>query len=219
MAEGAMDVKTETSDSTSTDAAKDMVPVENRIVELNRKFSSLNGKIDQLISSLSAKSAHLDGADDAQRKETPIARSIDAVGQLRDELLTEKHIDSFKRAIESFPELDSNSDSFDEGFYKETDALFRQLSMTRDPEAPLKAAKFIALERGKFQQLERNKLLADESRRSRVLTEGGIGPRQNSKPKDSIPENLQTLATLLGADQSKLKDHLKTNAKRYKLGE
>lgn len=210
----------ETPEASSTDGAKkDAVPVENRIAELNRKFSGLSGKIDTIISSLQTKANTNAGADEALARGTTTSRGPNAVDQLRDELLVEKHVDSFKRAVEAFPELDSKSDKFDEGFYNETDALFRQLSMTRDPEAPLKAAKFIALEKGKFAQLERNKVLADESRRSRVLSEGGISPKSASKPKELVPENLQTLAGLLGADQSKLKEHLKANTKRYRLGE
>lgn len=204
-------------ETSSIDAKKDMVPVENRIAELNRKFSGLNGKIDQILTSLQTKVAS-EAVDETPKSYTP-SKAINAVEQLRDELLVEKHVDSFKRAVEAFPELDSKSESFDEGFYQETDALFRQLSMTRDPEAPLKAAKFVALEKGKFAQLERNKVLADESRRSRVLSEGGISPKQNSKPKEFVPENLSTLAGLLGADTTKLKDHLKANSKRYRLGE
>jgi hypothetical protein len=209
---------TSSTDTPDVDAKKDIVPVENRIAELNRKFSGLNGKIDQIISSLQTKGAS-EVVDETPKRATQAKGSYNAVDQLRDEMLTEKHVDSFKRAVESFPELDSKSENFDEGFYQETDALFRQLSMTRDPDAPLKAAKFVALEKGKFAQLERNKVLADESRRSRVLSEGGTGPRQASKPKEFVPENLQTLAGLLGADQAKLKDHLKANAKRYRLGE
>lgn len=215
------DVNKETTLESSSEgvAKKDAVPVENRIAELNRKFSGLNGKIDQIISSLQTKATAMTGADEAPSRGTTSTKGVNAVDQLRDELLVEKHVESFKRAVEAFPELDSKSENFDEGFYNETDALFRQLSMTRDPEAPLKAAKFIALEKGKFAQLERNKVLADESRRTRFLSEGGISPKQATKPKSEVPENLQTLAKLLGADQSKLKDHLKSNSKRYGMGE
>lgn len=213
------DVNQEGTTESSAEAPKNnTVPVENRVAELNRKFSGLTSKIDQLIESLQANSNQNVGAERPDARAESV-KGYDDVSRLRDEILTDKHRDSFKRAVEAFPELDKDSESYDEGFWKETDALYRQLSATRDPEAPIKAAKFVALERGKFAQLERQKVLADESRRTRIMSEGGIAPKSASKPKETVPSNLQTLATLLGADQAKLKEHVSKNKKRYGLGE
>jgi hypothetical protein len=197
---------------TEASTAPKQVPVENRVAELNRKLNGLSGKIDQLISSL-----HKPSAENASAVHD--AAPGDPVSQLREEIMVDKHRDSFKKATDIFPELDQKSETYDEDFFREVDSMYRQLSAIKDPDAPFKAAKLVALERGKFEQLEREKLFADESRRSRILSEGGAAPKQNTKPKESVPENLKALAQLLGTNQDKLKDHIKANAKRYKLGE
>jgi hypothetical protein len=83
-----------------------------------------------------------------------------------------------------FPELDPDSDSFDEKFYKAVDAEFSSTNQRKDPKGPLKAAKLVALEMGKIEQLTRSSLLKDEARRSRILSEGSSTPREAKKDKD-----------------------------------
>lgn len=201
------------------------VPVENRIAEMNRKaekrFGSLETKIDQLINFVSESQQRSGGGADKASQATdyeddPVVVARSEVQNLRAEMLKEKQAASLQEACEIFPELDQQSESFDEDFYKAVDQEFRKLSSTKDPHSPLKAAKYVALEQGKIERLTRSKLLQDESRRSRLLGEGGTGQsRAQKKSSDELPANLSALADILKVDKKGLKDHMKKNASRY----
>lgn len=227
----------DTDSNTSTDvnqapaastAAKQGVPVENRIAELTRKmnnsYSKMDEKIDQLINYVQTVS-NKPSAGNATTYSTQhegdeaVAYTNVAVNKIREEMLVEKQRASFEKAIDLFPELDPKSDHFDEEFYKEVDTEFRQQSLSRDPNAPLKAAKLVALDKGKIEKLQRAQVMADESRRTRILSEGGSTPNKASKAKSGVTDSLRTLGGLLGVKPESIEKFMKTNSKKYGAGE
>jgi hypothetical protein len=226
------DVKQDGSAASSADQTQTKaVPVENRLAELTRKtdkkFTSLESKMDQLINFMSEVQQGTSGAraDNAASNYSsssydemdPVAVARAEVATLRTEMLKKEQAASYKEACVLFPELDQASENFDEDFFKQVDSEFRKLSSLKDPQAPLKAAKYIALEQGKMDQLARSRVLQDDSRRSRLLEEGGSQGNHSAKKQasDELPKNLSTLAGLLKVDTDGLKKHIKANPSRY----
>lgn len=206
------DVNTDSVDSSSaeqTDQTNTAVPVENRVAELNRKFSklerSLDEKFSQLISSMNGpKSQPAEKAVEATYGD-PAVESV-----VNQALLRDKHAQSYQQAIQAYPELNPDSESFDERFHKNADSYYRALSSTNDPDAPLKAIRLAAMDLGKFQQVEREKIMADEAKRMRTLGDGVSSPKSAQKGQSSgLPDSVKSLAQLLKVDLKQAENHYK----------
>lgn len=179
--------------------------------EFNRKISKLQEEIragfQALQSSRPATPAQL--ADDATNVDGDVKQYVSSV------LTEQKQVDAWHEALQMFPELNPESENFDEKFYKAVDVEFSS-NGRKDPKGPLKAAKLAALEMGKIEQLAKTNLLKDEARRSRILSEGSSTPREAKKEKDVTANfNVGNLARLGIKDPAKLAKRIKDNKDKY----
>jgi hypothetical protein len=123
---------------------------------------------------------------------------------------------NFQRALEMFPELKQDSDNFDKEFYDLADSHFRYSLNKNDPEAPLKAAKLAAVELNKIERLAKAKVLTDDARRNRILSEGGSRESANSvKDNTGSQMNDNRLKKLLKVDPDSIRALMKANPERY----
>lgn len=202
----------EASTPSTLDAAKTAVdPIKNLKGEFQRKMSKLDEKLNAVLNAVQARGnaqGSNQSADEAVDGDTDVKQAVNAA-------FTEQHQrTAYQNAVEMFPELNPESDSFDEKFYKAVDVEFSS-NQRRDPNGPLKAAKLVALEMGKIEQLTRTSLLKDEARRSRLLSEGSSTPRDAKKDKDPASHfNKQGLARL-GINPEKLAKRMKDNKDKY----
>ena len=195
--------------STSEAQQTQQDPLKNLKGEFNRRISKLSEKLDAVLNAV--------GTRPAQASQ-PAAEAVNVdadVKQYVDTAFThQKQVDAWQSALEMFPELNPESDSFDEAMYKAVDAEF-STNQRKDPKGPLKAAKLVALEMGKIDQLARSNVLKDEARRSRILSEGSSTPREAKKEKDAASQfNVKGLARL-GIDPAKLAKRIKENKDKY----
>jgi hypothetical protein len=216
-----MDVNNGVTDNSSTSAGEGQtsaVPIENRFAELNRKFTQfqrqLDDKFGQLISSI--QTVAQPGPVSKGVDETPIEGILkNNVSSIVDEkIMTYKHAESYQNALQSYPELDPNSDKFDQSFHALADRYYASLKSSGFADAPLKAVRMAALDLGKTEQLERERILADEAKRMRTLGEGTNSPRQGQKTREASYN--QTLAGLLKVDTKGMDDFIKKNANKYR---
>lgn len=207
---------TEAVDSTTNTTA---VPIENRVSELNRKLSkfekSLDEKFSQLISYVQG--AQQTATAPQAAAEAPITSILTSNVEsiVNQKIMQQKHAESYQNVLKSYPELNQDSDTFDEKFHSKADAYYRALSATNDPDAPLKAVRLAAMDLGKFEQIERERVLADEARRMRTLGEGGTSHRGAQANQTSDNQKLKGLAGLLGVKGTDLDAHIKKNANKY----
>lgn len=208
--EGHVDGQTESATSvkaTSEQANQD--PIKQIKGEFTRKFSKINEKLDAVLNQFKAGNR---ATGQLPVEETTIDTDVK---QYVDTVFThQKQVDAWQNALDMFPELNPDSEQFDEGFYKAVDAEF-STNQRKDPKGPLKAAKLVALEMGKIEQLTRQNLLKDDARRSRILSEGASTPRESKKEKDPASSfNVKGLARL-GIDPEKLAKRIKANKDKY----
>lgn len=179
--------------------------------EFNRKISKMEQKLDAVLNAFSTRTNNAPApsvAEEAPEVETDVKQYVDTV------FTHQKQVDAWQEALGMFPELNPESDQFDEKFYKAVDAEF-STNMRKDPKGPLKAAKLTAMELGKMEQLTQNKLLKDEARRSRILSEGSSTPREAKKAQDPAGQfNVKGLARL-GINPDKLAKRMKENKDKY----
>jgi len=188
----------------------------NLKAEMNRKFSKINEQLTRLVQiveqSATQKQPSVEEAVDEDAPE--YKRYVDARFQQAEQARVKSSQEqAWTKALELFPELNQESENFDQEFYKAADKFYGSFDLQRDPEAPLKAVKLAALELGKIEQLTKEKLLKDEARRSRLIAEGGSTPRESKKEKEPAL-NEKSLARL-GIDPKKLKERIKSNKDRY----
>lgn len=184
--------------------------------EFNRKLDKMNRemsqKLDAVLNAFStrnaASAAVSQTADEAPEVDTDVKQYVDNI------VTQQKQKDAWSEALTMFPELDPESESFDEKFYKAVDAEF-STNQRRDPRGPLKAAKLAALELGKIEQLARQNLLKDEARRSRILSEGASTPREAKKEKDPAAQFNRAGLARLGINPEKLAQRIKNNKEKY----
>ncbi len=177
--------------------------------EFNRKLSKMEQKLDAVLNAFNTKSSvSQEPADEAAEVDTDVKQYVNSV-------VTQQHQKSaLDEAYKLFPELDPESDDFDEKFYKAVDAEFTS-NQRKDPKGPLKAAKLIALELGKYEALTRANVIKDEARRSRILSEGSSTPRESKKSQEpSAQFNVKGLARL-GINPDKLAKRMKDNKDKY----
>lgn len=181
-------------------------PTKNLKAEFNRKFSKINEKLDQLIN----------GAVQSHRQAAPAEDADDAPEYkqyVNSKFVEQGQKEAWNKALELFPELNQESESFDENFYKAADKYYSSFDLKRDADAPFKAAKLAAIDLGKIEQLAKEKLYKDEARRSRILSEGSSKPRENLKEKTL--EVKDHIVKRLGIDPEKLKARIKANKDKY----
>ena len=109
--------------------------------------------------------------------------------------------------LKTFPELDQNSDSYDDEFYKLAVQYEKSIDPL-DPERPMKAAKLAALDTGRIEKITKAKVIQDDARRSRMLSEGGIEAKESKKEKASNM-NKNALKSLLKIDPAKVEKYIK----------
>lgn len=187
----------------------------NLKAEMNRKLSKMQSEMSaqlnqlaQLIQNKNSGTVAEDAPESPEYKRYVDARFQEAQ---KAEVKTAQET-AWNKALEMFPELDSNSEHFDEKFYKLADKFYTDYDLTRVKDAPLRAVREAALELGKIEQLQREKLLKDEARRSRIIAEGASAPRETRKEQET-KLNEKGLAKL-GINPDKLKARLKTD--KYK---
>lgn len=210
---------TENSSSSEGEGQTPGVPLENRFAELNRKFTQfqrqLDDKFGQLISSIQTVATPRSASPAVD--ETPIEGILkNNVSSIVDEkIMTYKHAESYQNALHAYPELDPNSDKFDDKFHALADRYYASLKTSGFADAPLKAVRMAALDLGKTEQLERERILADEAKRMRTLGEGTNSPKQGQKNRSETSYN-QTLAGLLKIDPKSMDDYMKKNSGKYR---
>lgn len=180
----------------------------NLKAEMNRKFSKINERLDKVLN-------HIERSQPAPVEETSeptdVKTYIDSRFQAeRAQEVRTQHERDYQEAVTKFPELDQNSDQFDEKFYALVDKLYTKRSKDNDPEALKEAVEVAAVRLGKVERLAQDKILKDEARRSRLISEGGTTSRE-SKKAESISLNLENLARV----GIKNPDRLKERVKRY----
>jgi hypothetical protein len=212
-------VSAETSVPASSPEANEAAPApdltKNLKAEMNRKFSKITDQLNQLAQMIQPRT-QAPSAENASgyAEDTPeYKRYVDARFQeaQRAEVKAAQET-AWHKALETFPELNPDSENFDEKFYKLADKYFTDYDLTRVKDAPLRAAREAALELGKIEQLTKEKLLKDEARRSRIIAEGASAPRDSRKEKD-VKINEKGLARL-GINPEKLKARLKQDKYR-----
>jgi hypothetical protein len=199
-------------DSTIQQVAQD--PTKNLKSEMNRKFSKLEQKIEQLLQQ-SVQTRSVSPVEETDNFSAPdYKRYVDARFQeaQKAEVVTSQE-KAWQQALELFPELNPDSDQHDEKFYKLADSIYREFDLTRSKNAPLLAAKQAALELGKIEQLAKEKLLKDEARRSRLISEGAAPSRESKKERE--PQLNERNLARLGVDAKKLRDRIKANKDKY----
>jgi len=196
------------------------VPVENRIAELNRKtdkkFNDLAAKLDQL-------STYLTSMQPTAARETTYEGEmvpkgyVDArVKQVYEDQLREKQHQSWKQAVQMFPELDPESDSYDDKFFKLADKEFLRFRQD-DVDAPLTAVEIAARKMGLYEKRSKEFVLEDDARRSRILGQGGA-PTKSTKEEKSLKMNEGALKRFFGIDAKKLEKRIKSDPERYGKG-
>lgn len=188
------------------------VPLTNVMKELNRKIgrvTELSNKIDLLLQqqnkpTMVADNALIGGAelDDATK------RYIDA-RLLEDQRKTieKKQEVAIQNVLKTFPDLDQDSESFDKEFYDLAVAYEKTID-PMDPDRPLKAAKLAALDTGRIEKLTKAKVIQDDSRRARILSEGGIEAKESKKEK-ATTMNKNAIKSLLKIDPAKIEKIMK----------
>lgn len=205
---------------TTVEGTTNAVPVENRVAELNRKFSkferSLDEKFSQLINYVQGAKAAAPAPTQAVDK-TPIESILNSNVEtiVNQKIMQQKHAESYQDVLKSYPELNQEADIFDEKFHSKADAYYRALSSINDPEAPLKAVRLAAMDLGKYEQVERERLIADEARRMRTLGDGGSSHKGGQPSQNTDTSKLKGLAGLMGVDTKGLEQHMKKNASKY----
>jgi hypothetical protein len=178
--------------------------------EFNRKLSKMEQKLDAVLNAFNTTRPQVttQAAEEAPEVDGDVKQYVDSI------LVQNNQKSSLQEAYEMFPELDPESDSFDEKFFNAVDAEFSS-NLRKDPKGPLKAAKLMALELGKMEQLAQTKVLKDEARRSRILSEGSSTTREAKKDKDPSSQfNVKGLARL-GINADKLAKRIKENKDKY----
>lgn len=211
-------------EATSADSSPEsnsIDPTKNLKAEFNRKLSKMQQQMDQrlqqILTAVSSSSAQTNTpAEKADFEEPEYKRYVDARFQeSQKEQVKRGQESAWQNALELFPELNPDSEAFDEKFYKVADKFYGTFDLTRDPEAPLKAAKLAALEVGKIEQLTKEKLLKDDARRSRLIAEGAGSPR-DAKREKPIQLNVGALAKLGIKDPKKLEERVKKMSKQQR---
>lgn len=204
----------ETSSEQAT--SKKEVPLENRLGELTRKmnkFLDLEKKVDLLVNYVNG----LQPSNSSYPSSASYNSGYSDVDSKIDQKLVElKRFEAFNEAKKIYPQLDKNSDQFDERFYEAVDKEYLRFNQF-DIEAPLTAAQIVAQRMGLTAKQIKEQVLLDDNRRTRVLAEGGAVDNKPSKADTASLSSMneQRLSKYLGVNPEKLKQRIKSNPDRY----
>lgn len=209
----------------STDAASSpeaqtqaVDPIKNLKAEMNRKLSKISERLEQILPVVTQNQSRVPVAETDIDAAPDYKRYVDARFQeVQKDQVKKAQEQAWSQALEMFPELHQESEAFDEKFYKAADKYYGSFDLARDPEAPLKAVKLAALEMGKIDQLAKEKILRDEARRSRIISEGVSQTRESKREKE--PQVNERALAKLGISADKLKARMKANQEKYRDGE
>lgn len=206
--DGQTENSTSSADATLAKKQPEQDIVKNLKGEFNRKISKLENMVASLIETQSG-NKQAKSVDETVSVDTDVKQYVSSV------LTEQKQMEAYQQAIQMFPELNPESDDFDEKFYKAVDAEFSSNSR-KDPRGPLKAAKLVALELGKIDQLTKASLYKDDARRARIVSEGTAATKEARKEKDVAANfNANALAKLGIKDPAKLAKRIKDNKDKY----
>lgn len=179
------------------------VKLSNVFKEVTRKLSrvnDLNTKLDLILQGQQARTVDNTSSSANANLDASVKDYIDArlVADKKAEITSSQQA-ALKNTYKTFPELDQNSDSFDSDFFQLAIEHEKFIDIN-DPQRPMKAAKLAALELGKLEKLATQKVLQDEARRSRILGEGSVQPKDTPKKSSTASMNKQALTRLLKID-------------------
>ena len=210
------DNQTPAANSISFDQVKDErgVPLGNVLKEVTRKLGRLNdisSKIDMLLQNnvSSATTTPDNGSYGAETIDSETKRYVDA--RFREEkqaLTTKTQRQTLEKVYATFPELDKNSDAYDSKFLDLAIEYEKSIDAT-DPERPMKAAKLAALDVGKIEALTKAKVLQDDNRRSRILSEGSTSTKETKKATPDLKMNKSAIQQYFKIDPSKIEKRVK----------
>lgn len=204
-------VKTDSSPQ-SEGASPSQDLTKNLKAEMNRKFSKVEEKLNQLINSMGSKTIQSLPADEADEEITESSR---LKTEIKAEAAREIHDQHFQEAKKTFPELDTESEDHDPKFFSEVDRVYSKFLKAdpTDKNALKEAIEVVANRTGKSERISKEKFLNDEARRSRIIAEGTTSSRESKKEKE--PQINEAMARRLGVDPEKLAKRLKSNKDKY----
>lgn len=185
--------------------------LDNKVAELLRKVNKISEVLPQLTAParVAAPQVEQNYVDDSTEFMTKAEyKAYEA--QRTTESLKLKQRDSYKAAMELYPELAAK----DSEFYSAVDQYFSR-NFSSDPNGPLEAAEFVAYKLGLSKQRIEKEVLNDETRRTRLLSEGGISPKTQKTEQVASKLNENRLKNLLGVDPEKIKARIKADPTRY----
>lgn len=192
------------------------VPLGNTMKEMTRKLNRLGDisqKLDMILQNNVSPSY---SAPDKGSQSAGNALDVNVKNYI-DSLRREdkqKDVEKAQTAVlgtvfKTFPELDKSSDEFDSGFFDLAVEYEKSIDQF-DPDRSIKAAKLAALDLGKVEKLTKAKVLQDDARRSRILSEGGTSTKEStakSAPKQTV--NKANLARYFKIDSAKVEKYAK----------
>lgn len=115
---------------------------------------------------------------------------------------------ALEQTFKTFPELQTSSDDFDQEFFNLAVEYETKMDAS-DPQRPMKAAKLAALELGKMEKITKAKLLQDENRRSRIISEGSASSNEKAKPSNKQTLNKSAIKQYFKIDSAKIEQYAK----------
>ncbi len=197
-------VSAEAQDSSPESQTQQTDSNKNLKAEMNRKFSKINDQLTKIAQSLGQGQVQAASPVEETENGMDLNKQVDARLALR------VHNQQFQEALKTFPELNETNDDYDPSFYRLVDSIYTKFVKAdpTDSEALQNAIELAASKTGKTQKLVQDKFLRDETRRSRIIAEGGAAPKEQRKEKE--PEiNLKALSRLGIKDPEKLKARIK----------
>lgn len=191
------------------------VPLGNVLKEVTRKLgriSEISSKLDMLLqNNVSANVSPDKGAFVATSDviDSDTKRYIDA------RLMEDKRaqIEKAQKVVldtvfKTFPELDKSSDDYDAEFFNLAVEYEKNINEL-DPDRPMKAAKLAALDLGKVEKITKAKVLQDDARRSRILSEGSAPSKETKKSQPKGNMNNAAISRFLKVDPKKVEKYAK----------
>ncbi len=166
------------------------VPLGNTLKEMTRKFGNISKKLDMILqNNVPPSYSTADNAsDNSPVTDEDVKTFIRTQRAEKAQAVNDAQLAVLDVVFKTFPELDQQSDDFDKAFFDL--AVKHEKSINQaDPDRSIKAAKLAALDLGKMEKLTKSKVLQDDARRSRILSEGGTSTKESSAksaPKSEI---------------------------------
>lgn len=161
------------------------VPLGNVLKEVTRKLgrmNEMNAKLDLLLQTTTPSTQLPDeGAEVARGVDSKTKSYIDSRFEKAQYAEVEKAQKlSIDQVFKTFPELSKSSDDFDPEFL-DLATNYESNMNPKDPERPMKAAKLAALDLGKIERITKARVIQDEARRTRMISEGSLPSKESTK--------------------------------------